>query len=389
MADLGCAQDKDSNLLLPSQIKCHPAPSSSPRPTTLDCFFISGDSGSCQSGHATHPSKRVIDPDNTEAPTLGVSSSSKRKIGAAHNVTWKHGHTHVTQVTQHVILDSDESDNDATSTEPEVKTDDAGNVDDDPFEATEKADSGEEDAEASYASIKALRDTDHKRTADVRTVFTADSNHLNLDTGKPEKGHLCTLCKRAGIAGKHTFFTSGVSTLRLQVRTQTMDLNLLGFFAVNWFTRDADDSPEKMELMHEVLWETAKAHQSFSSSQDPTVWQAIPVLEFLQEAWSTMSAHPRFLDISDAINHGLKNLNKWYQKLDETNVYFICLVLDLKWKLTYVCEKWDKEYFDEGVRQLEEVESQEVVVSQEAVIMASHLCLKQLWPGKLGTSDKS
>ena len=179
MADLGCAQDEDGNLLLPSKIKwykdvdlekpiskgptfSHPAPSSSPRPTTLDCFFISGDSGSCRSGRATHPSKRVIDPDNTEAPTLGVSSSSKQKIGAAHNVTWKHGRTHVTQVTQHVILDSDESDNDATSTEPEVKTDDAGNVNDDPFEATEEADSGKEDAEASYASIKALRDTDHK-----------------------------------------------------------------------------------------------------------------------------------------------------------------------------------------------------------------------------------
>jgi hypothetical protein len=40
--------------------------------------------------------------------------------------------------------------------------DNASNVDDDPFEATEEADSGEEDAEASYALIKALRDIDCK-----------------------------------------------------------------------------------------------------------------------------------------------------------------------------------------------------------------------------------
>ncbi|KAF8465779.1 hypothetical protein DFH94DRAFT_698702 [Russula ochroleuca] len=107
---------------------------------------------------------------------------------------------------------------------------DAGDVDINPFEPTEEvdsSDSSDEDAEANYTSIKALGDTDCKvcyffnlkyrpkteRTADVRTVFTADSNHLNLDTGKPEKGHLCMLCKKAGIAARHTFFTGGVSTL--------------------------------------------------------------------------------------------------------------------------------------------------------------------------------
>jgi hypothetical protein len=47
------------------------------------------------------------------------------------------------------------------------------------------------------------------------------------------------------------------------------------------------------------------------------VWHAIPVLKFLQESWITMAAHPKFIDISDAINAGLKNLTKWYWKLDD------------------------------------------------------------------------
>ena len=38
-----------------------------------------------------------------------------------------------------------------------------------------------------------------------------------------------------------------------------------------------------------------------------------------------MSEHPKFAEISVAINAGMKNLDKWYNKIDDTNVYFICL----------------------------------------------------------------
>jgi hypothetical protein len=96
------------------------------------------------------------------------------------------------------------------------------------------------------------------------------------------------------------------------------------------------------------------------------------VLEFLQEAWTNMADHPKFADISDAINAGLENLNKWYRKIDDTDVYFICLgrrliccqlmrwtenfaALDPKWKLAYAREKWDKHYFNAGVKRLEKV----------------------------------
>jgi len=65
--------------------------------------------------------------------------------------------------------------------------------------------------------------------------------------------------------------------------------------------------------------------QSFSSSKHPTIWRAIPVLEFLQECWTNMAVDDKFSSLTGAFEAGLKNLNKWTQKTDETDVYFICL----------------------------------------------------------------
>jgi hypothetical protein len=72
------------------------------------------------------------------------------------------------------------------------------------------------------------------------------------------------------------------------------------------------------------------AQQSFSTSQDPAVWWTIPVLEFLQQVWGTMADASKFYELSDAINGGLENLNKWYRKTNDTDAYFICLG---KWSL--------------------------------------------------------
>lgn len=71
--------------------------------------------------------------------------------------------------------------------------------------------------------------------------------------------------------------------------------------------------------------ETSEAQQTFSSSEDPTVWRTIPVLEFLQENWGNMANHPRFSELSDAIHAGMENLGKWYRKMSDTDAYFMCL----------------------------------------------------------------
>lgn len=74
-----------------------------------------------------------------------------------------------------------------------------------------------------------------------------------------------------------------------------------------------------------VPQEPADATQSFLSSTHPTVWRTIPVLEFLHQSWTNMAANKKFVHIADALDAGLKNLDKWTQKTDDTDVYFICL----------------------------------------------------------------
>jgi len=67
------------------------------------------------------------------------------------------------------------------------------------------------------------------------------------------------------------------------------------------------------------------AQQLFSKSQDPVAWQMILVLEFLQQTWVNTASTLRFAELHDAIHSGLENMNKWYQKTDDTDAYFICL----------------------------------------------------------------
>jgi len=38
-----------------------------------------------------------------------------------------------------------------------------------------------------------------------------------------------------------------------------------------------------------------------------------------------MADMPKFAELKDAIHSGLENMNKWYQKTEDTDVYFICL----------------------------------------------------------------
>ena len=71
--------------------------------------------------------------------------------------------------------------------------------------------------------------------------------------------------------------------------------------------------------------EPASAQQSFSKSQEPAVWRAIPVLEYLEEKWETFVNDPQFDKLSEAIHGGLENIRKWYQKTDDSDTYFICL----------------------------------------------------------------
>ncbi|KAJ7861151.1 hypothetical protein B0H13DRAFT_2355218 [Mycena leptocephala] len=79
------------------------------------------------------------------------------------------------------------------------------------------------------------------------------------------------------------------------------------------------------------------------------------LLEALAATWGNMAATEKFEDMRDSINAGLENLEKWYGKTDDTDVYFICLALDPNIKTAYAEESWNSFAFSEGLERLEAV----------------------------------
>ena len=167
--------------------------------------------------------------------------------------------------------------------------------------------------------------------------------------------------------------------------------NLKGKTYSDFYLRKRDW--DKLELMHEVLKvclpltliflsiltsrliakEPASAKQTFSSSKEPSAFRTIPVLEYLKETWRNMANHPKFSEVENSIHKGIENLNKWYNKVNDTDAYFICLcmclcnfipitrdlltlgftVLDPNVKNAYALDKWDAESYAAGMVQLE------------------------------------
>jgi hypothetical protein len=97
-------------------------------------------------------------------------------------------------------------------------------------------------------------------------------------------------------------------------------------------------------------------------------------MEFLQQMWGTMAKANKFNPLVDAIEAGLENMDKWYRKTKDTNVYFICLgkcgqtfdihivqssftALNPNWKLAYTKQKWTEDAYDAGHEQLTKVVS--------------------------------
>jgi hypothetical protein len=90
-------------------------------------------------------------------------------------------------------------------------------------------------------------------------------------------------------------------------------------------------------LDYVMAQEPADAQMSFASEHHPSVSFTIPFLEFLQTRWETLLDDPEFEPVHHGIQAGLENLNKWYRKLDDTDVYFVCLGLSILSLSMYIC----------------------------------------------------
>jgi len=83
-----------------------------------------------------------------------------------------------------------------------------------------------------------------------------------------------------------------------------------------------------LELIRDCLAEPATACQSFSAATHPSLLHALPAIEFMQEKWETMARLPKYGPVVDGLNHGLGNLRKSYNNMDDTDMYLISLILN-------------------------------------------------------------
>ncbi|KIK36504.1 hypothetical protein CY34DRAFT_94238, partial [Suillus luteus UH-Slu-Lm8-n1] len=118
---------------------------------------------------------------------------------------------------------------------------------------------------------------------------------------------------------------------------------------VNVFVKLADDSDEVPNIK-------GKCYADFRL--DKKDWEKMKLAhEVLQKSWENMAALPQFSPVHDALQKGLANVAKWYDKTKDTGTYFICLTLDPNVKLAYAEHQWDKESFDIGLKSFEQIVS--------------------------------
>jgi hypothetical protein len=112
-----------------------------------------------------------------------------------------------------------------------------------------------------------------------------------------------------------------------------------------------------LELIRDGLKELALSCQSFSHATQPTVYCTFSVLESMMQRWEHMVKSPKYVQIVPTLKASLDNLCKWYRILNESSIYFICLILDPCVKMAYFQMHWEEEYMEAGRRSLEKTMS--------------------------------
>jgi hypothetical protein len=92
----------------------------------------------------------------------------------------------------------------------------------------------------------------------------------------------------------------------------------------------------------------------------------------LQTQWEEFLKDLQYAPVHDALTAGLKNMQKWYRKTDDTSIYFIShgkdsaiiltkqlilfvLVLDPTRKLSYVKVAWEAEWVNRNMDRLRKI----------------------------------
>jgi hypothetical protein len=67
----------------------------------------------------------------------------------------------------------------------------------------------------------------------------------------------------------------------------------------------------------------ADTHGELSAHKTSTIHMVFPLIEKVQSGWESHRLNPVYAPVKHALEMGLKNMNKWFRKADDTSIYFI------------------------------------------------------------------
>ncbi|RDB20358.1 hypothetical protein Hypma_012704 [Hypsizygus marmoreus] len=96
-----------------------------------------------------------------------------------------------------------------------------------------------------------------------------------------------------------------------------------------------------LSLILEVLEEAANAQEQFSSEIDPSVWRILPTYEYFMSQWRNLADRPDMKPIRHAILLGVKHLEKYYNKSDNSSANILSIYLNPCTKDAYFANRWN------------------------------------------------
>jgi hypothetical protein len=67
----------------------------------------------------------------------------------------------------------------------------------------------------------------------------------------------------------------------------------------------------------------AARHNELSNEEFPTCTRVLPMLELLMSEWEDRLENKEYTPVHDALRAGIKLLEKYYRRADDTDAYFI------------------------------------------------------------------
>jgi hypothetical protein len=81
----------------------------------------------------------------------------------------------------------------------------------------------------------------------------------------------------------------------------------------------------RMTVLTLLMQESWLMHEEFSGEILPSLWKVLPSLEAFLAKWTAMRNDLRFLPVREALSAGIRTLEKYYDKTDNSPANIVCL----------------------------------------------------------------